>query len=131
MNKDLAKALINKGVLVKDTAIVAEYQANMLGGIQTTKLKDIFLFQEVREYNGEEIVVVYKPHKATLHAITFEDIEAIDGMDPVRLAGIYGIKEDGSDKKVKMDPITGLPVRRGRKPKKVKEMIDERKRQSG
>ena len=52
-------------------------------------------------------------------------------MVPERLAGIYGIKPDGSKKKEKIDPLTGLPVRRGRKTNKVKELMNDRLNQLG
>lgn len=130
MNKDLFLSLINKGVIAENTALTAKYKAKALGGISHNIMEGIFLFQEIREIEGNQYIVAKKPYVETTHAFYFDSIILVDGMEPERLAGIYGLKNDGSEKKVKIDPITGLPVRRGRKPKKVKEMINEQLKRS-
>ena len=122
MNINLFNTLYNKNILSQSTVITGYYPARMLGGITTTKLVGTFNFVK---YVGNK-VTIKRVNTNEFYIISVDDIMEIDGMDPSRLASIYGIKADGTKKKEKIDPITGLPVRRGRKTNKVKELINER-----
>jgi hypothetical protein len=120
--KRIIDALYEKSVLTKDTIIEAKYPALIMGGMQTALMTDNFAFQKYD--NG--ILFLKRVNTDVVYKLLPENVILIDGMDLERLASIYGIKRDGSTKKVKIDPITGLPVRRGRKTNKVKEMINDR-----
>lgn len=120
--KRIIDALYEKGVLSESTIIEANYPAIILGGMQSVLMKDNFVFQKY--ING--ILFLKRVNTEVVYKLLPDSVLLIDGMDLERLASIYGIKKDGSSKKVKLDPITGLPVRRGRKTNKVKEMINDR-----
>lgn len=122
MNKNLFLKLIEKNILTKDTVIEARHTGNLLAGISTQKIVGEFIFENFTN----DYVFLKKVNSTVIIKVSLDDILKVDGMDPTRLAGIYGIKPDGSKKKEKIDPITGLPVRRGRKTNKVKEIINER-----
>lgn len=122
MKSELFNTLIEKAVITEATVIDAKYYGNTLGGISTALLEDNFNY--VNYKNG--YVIVKKINSNTLYKIIPENIIALDGMAPERLAEIYNIKADGTAKKVKIDPLTGLPVRRGRKTNKVKELMNDR-----
>lgn len=127
MNKNLLQALCDKKVLNNNTVMESYYLTKLMGGVSTAKLKDNFNFVD---YKNERIKLK-RVNTNEIYIVTSDNIISIDGMDPVRLAGIYGIKADGTKKKEKIDPLTGLPVRRGRKTNKVKELINDRLNQLG
>lgn len=127
MNKNLIIVLCEKNIINDKSIIECYYTARIMGGFSTSKMLGEFHFTalnndklKLRKVNTNEYI-----------SVSADDILTIDGMAPDRLAGIYGIKPDGSKKKQKIDPITGLPVRRGRKTNKVKEIINERLNQLG
>lgn len=122
MNLNLFKTLHDRKILTPTTVLESYYPAKLLGGINTHKLVDNFNFVD---FNNNK-VTMKRVNTNEFYIISVDDVLAIDGMDPSRLAGIYGIKSDGSKKNEKIDPITGLPVRRGRKTNKVKELINDR-----
>lgn len=127
MNKSLLQALCDKKILNNNTVIESYYFAKLMGGMTTAKLKDKFNFVD---YKNEKIKLK-RVNTNEIYIVTSDYIISIDGMDPSRLAGIYGIRADGTKKKEKIDPLTGLPVRRGRKTNKVKELINDRLNQLG
>lgn len=122
MNSNLLLALLEKDIINITTVLEAKYYGNALGGIQTTLLSGSFNFIKY----SNNMVYVKKIESEQTYKILPENIYAIDGMPPERLASIYNIKSDGTSKKVKLDPLTGLPVRRGRKTNKVKELMNDR-----
>lgn len=122
MNLNLFKTLLDKNIINSTTIIESYYPARMLGGLSTCKLSDNFNF--VKFVNDK--ITLKRVNTNEIYILPVDNILCIDGMNPVRLAEIYGIKSDGSKKKEKIDPLTGLPVRRGRKTNKVKELINGR-----
>lgn len=64
-----------------------------------------------------------------LFRIYFSLIRRIDDMDLRRIAESLEIDEKGKPKEVKIDSLTGLPVRRGRKSKKMLELIEKIKKE--
>jgi len=58
-----------------------------------------------------------------------ENIVRIDDMELVRIARSLEIDENGEMKEVKIDARTGLPIRRGRKSKKILELLRNSKKE--
>lgn len=123
MNSNLLKTLVERDIVNSSTVLEAKYYGNSLGGIQTTLLLGSFNFIKLSDNN---FVYLKRIDSEQIYKVVPENIIAIDGMPPERLASIYNIKSDGTGKKVKLDPLTGLPVRRGRKTNKVKELMNDR-----
>lgn len=61
--------------------------------------------------------------------VSYSNITKIDDMKLARIAESLELDENGNQKKIKINPLTGLPVKRGRKPKKLKELIDKLKKE--
>lgn len=99
MNDNLAKILVNKNIINTNTKLETRYLGKGLDGSYTVpsvgtftvtnigKIENIIIFTLVRTDGFETIVPA-------------DNILRIDGMDPVRLAKVYNLKEDGSPGKV-------------------------------
>lgn len=129
MLNTLAIAFRDKQVFTDDTIVEAWHRAKTLGGVQTTRMKGRFLLNKIIVDGVAVLFELSRPNESIIYRVPCEDVETIDGMPPERLAGIFNIKPDGTTKKQKLDPLTGLPVRRGRKPNKIKELMNELSKQ--
>lgn len=109
MNTELAKRLVEKGLINTSTEVTAKYKTSSLDGANNIFGYQNFMVVQVLPL-GESymisLVSTVDGHKRTL---PIESIVAIDGMAPARFANVYNIKADGTDIK--------LGKRRGRKPK--------------
>jgi hypothetical protein len=103
MQKTLAEALINKGVMHPGTLVYGRTRAVGLG--QNLQMVPLELMME--EYNGKHFSCRDRLGKSYIMLV--EDVQEVDGMDPARLASIFNIKSDGTDK--------AAGKKRGRKPK--------------
>lgn len=107
MKTELAKALIERGVINNNTRIVADCPVLAMGDmpaeVEMTLTVD-------RAYFEDGIIKFFASNKAgRRYSVPATKIKIVDGMDPVRLAAAYDIKPDG---------IKRLPgKKRGRKPK--------------
>ena len=103
MKKQLAEVLINKGIMRPGTLLYGPAPTVSLGpNVQMVPLE---LMME--EFNGETFLCRDRLGKAyTMH---INNVQEVDGMDPVRLASVYNISNTGGNKKV--------GKKRGRKPK--------------
>jgi hypothetical protein len=111
MKKQLAEALINRGIMKPGTLLYGYTQTSGLG--QTLQTLPLELMME--DFDGE----IFKCRdrigkKFTMH---IDDVKEVDGMEPVRLASVFDIKADGGAK------IAGK--KRGRKPKVKTEQLIE------
>lgn len=105
MESKLAKTLIDKQIIKRDTEVIVEYNAIDLSGQPRSRVQGNFVVTRV----ADQTVFVTSTVDGRKRKVLAEDIVSIDGMDPVRLARNYNIKADGS---------TSIPgKRRGRKPK--------------
>ena len=105
MRQDLLQTLIERKIVGPYTEVDVAVPIVGLGGE--------CLDRQVRSYVimiGADIV------HGKRRTIRGQDIVAIDGMEPDRVADTYDLREDGSPKK--------LGKRRGRKPKHVKAAIE-------
>lgn len=110
MNRTLAKALIEKGVIRAASEVDAKYQGLHLGGINTSELVGTFILKRAYESEKKGIyfdvasIIDGKPYR-----IMVEDIVKIDGMDMERVAAIYNLDIEGNPQRA--------AKRRGRRPK--------------
>lgn len=103
MKLKLAEALINRGIIQPGTLAYGKTLTAGLG--QTPQMIPMELMIEELKNNAFHCC----DRLGTRYIMLVEDVEQIDGMDPVRLASVYDIRSDGSNK---------LPSKkRGRKPK--------------
>jgi hypothetical protein len=111
MKKQLAEALINRGIMKPGTLLYGLTQTSGLG--QTLQTLPLELMME--EFNGTTFYCRDRlGKKYTMH---IDDVKEVDGMEPTRLASVFNIKADGENK------ITGK--KRGRKPKiKTTQLIE-------
>lgn len=103
MKKQLAESLINRGIMKPGTLLYGYTQASGLGQIAQTLPLELMM----EEFDG----TIFKCRdrlgkKYTMH---INDVQEVDGMEPVRLASVFDIKADGGKK------IAGK--KRGRKPR--------------
>jgi hypothetical protein len=103
MKKQLAEALINRGIMKPGTLLYGFTQTSGLG--QTLQTLPLELMME--DFDG----TLFKCRdrlgkKYTMH---INDVKEVDGMEPIRLASVFDIKSDGGKK------IAGK--KRGRKPR--------------
>lgn len=122
MGEILVKSLIERNIISEDTVITAIFPAKSLG--DTIHMQGEFVFEKLSELNGIEYIQAFRPANQIRYRLLLNNITKVDGMGLNRLASIYGLKSDGTTKAQKIDPITGQPIRRGRKPKRFKENND-------
>lgn len=103
MQRNLAEALINKGIMQPGTLLYGRTQAVGLG--QNLQMVPLELMME--EYNGQYFSCRDRLGKS--YTMRIEDVQEVDGMEPSRLASIFNIRADGTDK--------AAGKKRGRKPK--------------
>jgi hypothetical protein len=107
MKTELAKALIERGVINNNTRIIADCPTLAMGDMPTEVEMTLTVD---RAYFEDGVIKFFASNKAgRRYSVPSEKIKIVDGMDPVRLAAAYDIKADG---------IKKLPgKKRGRKPK--------------
>ena len=111
MKKQLAEALLNKGIMQPGTLLYGFTQASGLG--QTIQTIPMELMME--NFDGE--IFSCRDRLGKKYAMHIDDVKEVDGMDPIRLASVFNVKSDGGNK------IAGK--KRGRKPKiKTTQLIE-------
>jgi len=111
MKKQLAEALINRGIMKPGTLLYGLTQTSGLG--QTLQTLPLELMME--EFNGT--IFYCRDRLGKKYTMHINDVKEVDGMEPTRLASVFNIKADGENK------ITGK--KRGRKPKiKTTQLIE-------
>lgn len=103
MKRQLAEALINKGIMQPGTLLYGYTQTSGLG--QTLQTLPLELMME--NFDGE--IFICRDRLGKKYTMHINDVKEVDGMDPIRLASVFDIKADGEKK------IAGK--KRGRKPK--------------
>lgn len=107
MNLSLAQALINRGIINNTTRIIAKCPVWGMG--QAPALQRLPLTVDKVVFEQGEMSIVSFHRDGRRFVVPLDKIELIDGMNPVRLAAAYDIKDDGLKK------LNGK--KRGRKPK--------------
>lgn len=103
MKKQLAEALLNKGIMKPSTLLYGYTETSGLG--QTLQTLPLELMME--EFNGTTFYCRDRiGKKYTMHV---NNVLEVDGMEPSRLASVFDIKSNGENK------VVGK--KRGRKPK--------------
>jgi hypothetical protein len=101
--KTLLKTLLERRLIPDNSAFCGRVRAVTLGGNVRKVRKDVFYSRLSREG------FVCRDELGKPFIMEFDDLETIDGMDIVRFARVYNIKENG---------LTGAAgKKRGRKPK--------------
>jgi len=107
MNSNLAKALIDRGIINRRTRILAKCPVQAFGGMPTEEL--MFLNVD-RVHHEDGIYKFIASHRnGRKYSVPNNKIIEIDGMEPVRLGLAFDIKADGIKK--------GAGKKRGRKPR--------------
>ena len=111
MKKQLAEALINRGIMKPGTLLYGLTQTSGLG--QTLQTLPLELMME--EFNGT--IFYCRDRLGKKYTMHIDDVKEVDGMEPARLASVFDIKADGSNK------VAGK--KRGRKPRvKTTQLIE-------
>jgi len=103
MKKQLAEALINKGIMKPGTLLYGFTETSGLG--QTLQTLPLELMME--EFDGN--IFYCRDRLGKKYTMNINNVKEVDGMEPTRLASVFNIKADGENK------IAGK--KRGRKPK--------------
>jgi len=110
MDNKLAEALVLKGVLKEGTEVRAKHKAMGLGSVVNVIVSGEFSITGTKILEDGRVYFKLADLRSGAPSSVFaEDIEIIDGMDPVRFANVYNITADGGK--------AILGKRRGRKPK--------------
>lgn len=107
MNTQLAKALIDRGVINRTTRIIAKCPIRAMGNAPAEQSLALTVDRVV--YENNQMLFITSHRSGRKYSVPVNKIELIDGMHPVRLAAAYDIKDTG-DKK-------SAGKKRGRKPK--------------
>ena len=107
MKSTLAQALIERGVINRNTRIIADCPIRAMGDIPTEV--EMTLTVDKATMESGTIKLYASDRSGRKFAVPSEKVKWIDGMNPVRLAAAYDIKPDG----LKRAP----GKKRGRKPK--------------
>jgi hypothetical protein len=107
MNTQLAKALIDRGIINHTTRIIAKCPIRAFGN---TPVETTLALTVNRAIKSDDIIRFISTDRAgRKFSIPSEKVEQIDGMHPTRLAAAYDIKDTGAKK--------SAGKKRGRKPK--------------
>lgn len=110
MDNKLAEALVVKGVLPAGTEVRARHKAMGLGSVNNVLVVDNFsVTNAIVRADGRVVFKLADLRSGAPSSVFAEDIEEIDGMDPVRFANVFNITASGGK--------AVLGKRRGRKPK--------------
>lgn len=101
--KTLLKTLLERDLIPNNSVFSGRVRAHCLGAQNLKVRKDVFYSSLSRQG------FVCRDELANQYLMEFDDLESIDGMDIVRFARVYNIKENGSASKA--------GKKRGRKPK--------------
>lgn len=114
MKYSLFKKLLEKGIINNNTILTIKFYTKGLDGYLNQPIADRFKFISEKTNNKIQTERIISNIK---YIVDINSIIAIDGMQPEKLAATFNIKADGSNIIKKIDPLTGLPVTRGRKKK--------------
>ena len=124
-NEKLMEAFVEKEIVKHNTPLEACRLID-IGGIQIQTSKHYQFKRLLTENNTTYVLASSIETPSSVQKLLCDSIIEIDGMSPFRLAKSFDIDEkSGKTRIVKLDPITGEQLRRGRKKKWVKDRILE------
>lgn len=103
MKKELAEALINRGIMKPGTLLYGLTETSGLG--QTVQTLPLELMME--EFDGKNFYC--RDRLGKKYTMKLSEVQEVDGMTPARLASVFNIKANGQNS------VVGK--KRGRKPK--------------
>lgn len=103
MKKQLAEALINKGIMKPGTLLYGQTETAGLGQI----LQMVPLELMMEDFDGN--IFKCRDRLGKTYTMKVENVQEVDGMEPTRLASVFDVKANGDDK------VVGK--KRGRKPR--------------
>ena len=103
MKKELAEALINRGIMKPGTLLYGLTETSGLG--QTLQTVPLELMME--DFDGKTFYC--RDRLGKKYTMPLKEVREVDGMTPVRLASVFNIKANGTNS------VVGK--KRGRKPK--------------
>lgn len=111
MQEILVEALVNKGVIKKETVLTITLIRRGFGGSSFVTNEERCIVETISKNKITQNLIFSVLNKDTEEQfkINSDIILRIDGMDPANLATVYNIKADGTDQP--------LGKKRGRKPK--------------
>lgn len=119
MKNNLLISLITKGIVQEGTEIVIfRSGTSMNGNIRDFRVRQAVEVLKAEIKNGTVFLETESVFDHIKFLVNAKHIFTIDGMEPEIIGDVYGFNPDGTKKKVKIDPITGEEIKRGRKPKK-------------
>lgn len=119
MKNNLLISLIKKNIVRKGTEIIIFRSGTTMDGNRINfRVRQAIEIVEIEIKKGIAFLTTKEVTNDKKFLINAKHIFKIDGMKPEILGGVYGFNSDGTKKKVKIDPITGEEIKRGRKPKK-------------
>lgn len=107
MNTQLAKALIDRGIITRTTRIIARCPIRAMGNAPAEQTLALTVNRVV--YEEGQMLFISSHRSGRKYSVPVGKIELIDGMHPTRLAAAYDIKDTGA--------IKSAGKKRGRKPK--------------
>ena len=124
MKNNLLISLITKGIVQEGTEIVIfRSGTGMNGNIKDFRVQQAVEVLKAEIKNGTVFLETESVFNHVKFLVNAKHIFTIDGMEPEIIGDVYGFNPDGTKKKVKIDPITGEEIKRGRKPKKRRSTI--------
>lgn len=99
MNDNLAKTLVNKNIINTNTKLETRYLGQGLDGSFTVPSVGIFTVSAIKKIENIIIFTLVR-NDGFKTIVPADNVLRIDGMDPVRLATVYNLKEDGSPGKI-------------------------------
>lgn len=124
MQPKLAEKLLENNVLKFNTQVTANIRIKELSGSFVEKT-DNFFFRRAIKTDTDVMLILERKFDGKLYKVKSDNVKEIEGMELDRIAKAYELDVNGEKVKQKLCPITGEPVRRGRKPNWVKEKMKE------
>lgn len=123
IEQKLLNTLVRRNIVTNGTEIEVDYLVPGLDSCSRHKVTGVFSIKRliIKDNNVTQIICLRTTDGAELRT-NHEHIIKIDGMLPTELASVFNIKSDGSEKIIKLDEF-GNPIKRGRKPNKLKEKM--------
>jgi hypothetical protein len=112
----LAEIFIQKGIIKYNTNVSANYVTEQFGGVlKLEAFTDFSVIRAIKMEDGSIMFDLKQVDDNTRHRVPASAIQRIEGMDPVRIASVYNLKVDGTEKTVGR--------KRGRKPRIIKDVL--------